>query len=82
MSTKTQKQLKLEKLDELLLDRMIDIMNDNDIERIDELASLSTPMHYLRNNSLVSDKKADSIEEKSKKRLEEARIRREEGKSK
>ena len=73
MATKKEK---LEKLDGLLLDRMIDIMEDLDDEKVEELSSLSVPMNYLRNNQVVSDKPRSTVEDDTKKRLEAAAKRR------
>lgn len=70
------KKEKLSKLDELVLDRMIDIMADEDDNAIQALASLSTPMNYLKNNQVVAEKAKSTIEEDVKKRIEEAKERR------
>jgi len=80
--TKEQKQKKMEKLDELLLDKMIDIMESKDKDAIDELSTLSTPMNYLKNNQIVADKSKSTVEEETEKRLAEARKRRAKGESK
>lgn len=78
----TTKKDKLEKLDTLLLDRMIDIMEDVDDNKILELSALGVPMNYLKNNQVVSDKPKSSIEEDSQKKLAAAKKRRALGKSK
>jgi len=73
MATKKEK---LENLDELLLTLMINIMEDVDEEKVEELSSLSVPMNYLRNNQVVSDKPRSTVEDDTKKRLEAAAKRR------
>jgi len=74
------KKEKLEKLDTLLLDKMIDIMDGK--EEMGLLKDLSTPMNYLRNNSVVADKTKSTIEKDTKKRLAEAKERRRKNESK
>ncbi len=76
------KKEKLERLDELLLNRMIDIMEDTEDDAIEALSSLTTPMNYLRNNQVLSDKPKSTTEEDTKKRLAAAKKRRADKESK
>lgn len=69
------KQDKLDKLDELLLDRMIDIMDGKRDTK--ELSDLATVSNYLAKNNVVAEKKKSSTEEYIKNRVEEAKKRRE-----
>ena len=78
--TKTEKEEKLKKLDELVLDKMIEIMEGEG--DIDDLSSLSTPMNYLRNNQTLAEKPKSTVEEDTKARLKRARERRAKGESK
>ena len=75
------KKEKLERLDKLVLDKMIDILDKNP-EDLDMLRDLSTPINYLRNNALVEDKKRDDVGENVKKKLAEAKKRRAKNESK
>ena len=74
MAAKTEKQKKLEELDELVLDKMIGIMNS---KSLDALSDLSTVVNYLRINQVTSEKPKSTVEEDSRKRLDEAKKRRE-----
>jgi len=76
MATKKEK---LETLDTLLLDKMIDILEDDKLEELDMLSSLSVPMNYLRNNQVLSEKPKSTVEEDTKKRLKAAKDRRAKG---
>lgn len=67
---------KLEKLDRLLLDKMISLVEAGTPEKLDELSLLSTPMNYLRNNQVVAEKPKSTVEEDVKKRLQAAKNRR------
>lgn len=76
------KKEKLDKLDQLVLDRMIEIMEDiDDDKRVFELSALSVPMNYLKNNQIVEERGKSTIEEDNRKRLEEAKKRRGQGKA-
>ena len=74
------KDQKLEKLDDLLLDEMISIMEKGkkNPDEYDKLSSLATVSNYLAKNNRVADKKKSTVEEDINKRKEEARKRREE----
>ena len=76
MATKKEK---LETLDTLLLDKMIDILESGNDEDLDLLSSLSVPMNMLRNNQVLSEKPKSTIEEDTKKRIAEAKKRRAKG---
>ncbi|HEB37627.1 MAG TPA: hypothetical protein ENI14_03080 [Thermoplasmatales archaeon] len=76
MATKKEK---LETLDTLLLDKMIDILESGNDEDLDLLSSLSVPMNYLRNNQVLSEKPKSTVEEDTKKRLQAAKDRRAKG---
>ncbi len=74
------KKEKLEKLDGLLLDKMIAVMDGEGT--LADLKDLATPMNYLRNNAVVAEKEKSTIEKDSKKRLAEAKRRRKDNESK
>ena len=69
------KEDKLRHLDTLVLDKMIEILDEHP-EGLDMLKDLATPINYLRNNSLVEDKKRDDVSDEIKKKLVEAKKRR------
>jgi hypothetical protein len=71
--TKTEKANKLNRLDEMLLNKMIEIMDSGNTEMLPELASVS---NYLAKNQMVAEKEKSSIEEDNKKRVKEAEKRR------
>jgi len=73
------KKEELIQLDDLVRSKMIEIMGGGDTE---ELSDLTPIINYLRNNQVVSDKPKSTIEEDTKKRLEQARKRRAKGASK
>jgi len=73
------KKEELIQLDDLVRNKMIEIMEGGDTE---ELSDLTPIINYLRNNQVVSDKPKSTIEEDTKKRLEQARKRRAKGDSK
>ena len=65
---------KLDLLDGLILDRMIDILqNDGDLR---DLSDLSTPSQYIAKNNIVEEKSVSSREEEIKKRVKDANARR------
>lgn len=72
MSTKEQK---LKELDELVLTKMLQFLNDGKYELMSDLA---VPIQYLKANQVVEKEKPkdDALSER-KKKLEEARKRRE-----
>jgi len=72
--TQLEKQSKLAKLDELLLDRMIEIMEGGG--DVSELRDLSTPMNMLKSNQVVAEKPKDSSDDYMKKKVAEAKKRR------
>jgi len=67
------KQEKLKHLDDLLLDKMIKIMETDTTE---ELADLATLSNYLAKNNQVAEKPKSSVEDDIKKRVKEAEARR------
>ena len=71
----------LETLDDLIRQRMIDILQVKD-GSLDELSSLSVPVNYLKANAVVSEKPKSTIEDDVKKRREAAEKRRKAGESK
>ena len=75
------KKQKLEDLDTLLLDRMIDIMKTKDVDKIATLSDLSVPMNYLRNNAVVADKSKSSVEKDIQENLNRAKQRRKDNES-
>ena len=68
------KKEKLKKLDTLVLDTMIAILENK--TELDALRELSTPVNYLKSNAMVEEKHRDDITEEIKKRVEEAKKRR------
>jgi hypothetical protein len=73
MDKKT-KQDMLDTLDEQLLSAMIKMM---DSEEYDSLPQLATISNYLAKNNKVQEKERSSVDDEIKKRLEEAKKRRE-----
>jgi hypothetical protein len=73
--TEKEKQKKLKELDELVLDRMIDMV---DKRKYDELSDLSVAVNYLKSNAVVAEKSKGTIEEEVKERKAKAAKRREE----
>ena len=71
------KKEKLIKLDGLVLDKMIDILDDDG--DLGDMSSLTPTINYLRNNAVVADKEKGTIEKDTKKRLAEAKKRRAKG---
>lgn len=69
---------KLEKLDNELLDAMLDIMEKgkNDKDLYGSLSDLSTVSNYLAKNNKTAEKKKSSVEDEVKKRAREAKERR------
>jgi len=79
MSNKSEK---LNKLDELVLDKMISILDEEDGD-LKDLGDLNTAVQYLAKNNIIEGKKAtDSVEDRVKKQLKEAEKRRKIGESK
>ena len=75
------KKQKLDKLDELLLDKLISIMDSDDDEQLEGLSNLTVPMNYLKNNMVVAEKEKSTADDNIKKRLKEAEVRRAKNKS-
>ena len=71
------KREKLEKLDTLVLDKMIDYIESGKVDMVKEL---TTAVQYLKANQVVEPPKSkgDDPVEESKRRLEEAKRRRKE----
>lgn len=69
---------KLEKLDDLVLDAMIDIMEKGKgkPDMYSYLSDLATPSNYLAKNNKTAEKKKASVEDEVKRRAEEAEKRR------
>jgi len=78
MSSKTEK---LNKLDGLVLDKMIEIMSDKEGDMRD-LGDMNVIVQYLAKNSVVAEKEKSTVEEDVKKRVKAAEKRREEKDSK
>ena len=70
------KKEKLEQLDELVLDKMINILDSHKKDTLDQLSALTPAINYLRNNQMVAEKPKNTIEEDIQKRLKEAAKRR------
>lgn len=69
------KQDKLTKLDEAILDKMLDWLETDETNRLPELGNA---ISYLKANAVVEEKKQDDdILEQRKKKLEEVKKRRE-----
>ncbi len=71
--TQKEKQDKLAKLDTLLLDKMLAIMESGDTE---ELSDLTPVINVLRNNQMVADKPKSTVDDEIKKRVAAAEKRR------
>lgn len=76
------KKEKLTRLDELVLDRQIKLLESKDDEKIAMLSDMSTSINYLRNNAVVADKEKSTVEKDTAKRLAEAKKRRRKNESK
>jgi len=75
------KKQKLDKLDELLLDKLISIMESDSELELEGLSNLTVPMNYLKNNMVVAEKEKSTADDNIKKRLKEAEVRRAKNKS-
>lgn len=76
------KQEKLDQLDELVLDKMIGILDGEEDTDLRDLSDLNTAVQYLAKNNVIQGKMMeDTIEDKVKKQLKAAEKRRAEGKS-
>ena len=69
---------KLDELDAMVLDKMIDIMkkSKNDATATAELSNLSVAVNYLKANATVSEKKKSTMEEDIAERRKKAKERR------
>ena len=76
----TDKDEKLEELDNMLIDAMTAIMKkgQRDPEAYGSLSDLATVSNYLAKNNKVAEKKKSTVEDDIKKRRLEAKKRREE----
>ncbi len=72
---------KLTKLDGLILDKMLDVMEDEDEDTLRVLSDLTPAINYLRNNQEMSEKTKSTVEEATKKRLKAASDRRKKNES-
>ena len=70
------KQEKLDQLDELVIDRMIALLEDEDKEETRKLPELATAVNYLAKNNIVSEKAKSTVEEKVQERVKAAKKRR------
>lgn len=70
------KKEKLEKLDGLLIDKLITIMGTNDTSQLSDLATVS---NYLAKNNKVEEKEKSSLEDDIKKKVKDAKDRRDNG---
>lgn len=68
------KKERLDKIERLTEELMIKFLESGETER---LAELATPSNYLAKNSKVAEKEKSSLEDDIKKRVAEARKRRE-----
>ena len=73
---------KLTKLDGLVLDKMITIMEKEGDTDLGLLTDLTPAVNYLRNNQEISEKSKGTVEEATKKRLKAASDRRKKNESK
>lgn len=69
---------KLDELDDMLLDALIDIMNKGKTNSMAymNLSDLATVSNYLAKNNKVSEKKKSTVEEEVRARTEAAKKRR------
>ncbi len=70
------KKEKLIRLDELILDTMVSVLESKDEDKLAMLSDLTPAINYLRNNSVVADKEKSTVEKDTIKRLAEAKARR------
>lgn len=64
---------KLKKLDDMLLDEMLSIMEEGATERLGDLATLS---NYLAKNNQIAEKQKSSLEDEIKDKVSKAQKRR------
>ncbi len=72
--TKDEKENKLKELDENVLNLLIKNTGENGDSSL--LTELSVPVNYLKSNSVIAEKAKTSVEDDTKKRLEDAKKRR------
>ena len=77
--TKEEKRAKLEKLDGLILDKMLKCVEDNKLE---VLPLFSTALNYLKANEQVSEKEKQTAGTRHKELIEEAKRKRANGNTK
>lgn len=77
--TKEEKRAKLEKLDGLILDKMLKCVEDNKLE---DLQLFSTVLNYLKANEQVSEKEKQTAGTRHKEMIEEAKRKRANGNTK
>lgn len=67
------KQDELDKIDELVRTKMLDCLKNNKTEMLTEL---SVAVSYLAKNNVISEKSKSSVEDNTKKKLQDAKDRR------
>ena len=77
--TKEEKRAKLEKLDGLILDKMLKCVED---DKLEELPLFSTVLNYLKANEQVSEKEKQTAGTRHKEMIEEAKRKRANGNTK
>ena len=77
--TKEEKRAKLEKLDGLILDKMLKCVED---DKLEELPLFSTVLNYLKANEQVSEKEKQTSGTRHKEMIEEAKRKRANGNTK
>jgi len=70
------KQEDLDKIDELVRKRMIELLEDEDKSETSKLPELATAVNYLAKNNIVAEKTKSSVEETVQKRVRKANTRR------
>jgi len=70
------KQEDLDKIDELVRKRMIELLEDEDKSETSKLPELATAVNYLAKNNIVAEKTKSSVEETVQKRVRKANARR------
>ena len=71
--TKEEKRAKLEKLDGLVLDKMLKCVED---DKLEDLPLFSTALQYLKANEQVSEKEKQTAGTRHKEMVEEAKRKR------
>ena len=72
--TKDEKEEKLKKLDENVLNLLIKNTGENGDSSL--LTELSVPVNYLKSNSVIAEKAKSNVEDETKERLKKAQERR------